>query len=355
MRILDKYIARTVLSSIGLVTLVLIGLQMFILFVAELDNIGQGDYTLGSAFVYILLQMPYQVYLFFPIASLLGSLIGLGLLAGSSELIAMRSAGTTVFQIILAVLKASLIVILLMSLFGETIMPRLVHFSQSRKAIQTSGGQALQTAYGVWLRSNDNFIHVGAILPNHHLKDVTQYQFNEKHELVLARFIKEAVFHHGRWMIHNVSESRLQAKRVERGSVKEAVWNDVQLSPGLLSLANVEPDEMTIRDLWRYIQAQRSAEQHVGQYELAYWQRWFQPLASCAMMFLAIPFIFGPLRQSTMGTRIVLGAAAGFGFHMLNKFFGSMSLVYQFSPVIGAAGPAAVCALLAAMMMRRVR
>lgn len=64
MRILDRYIAKTVLAAIGLVTLMLIGLQIFILFVNQLEDLGKLDYGILQASVFVLLQMPYQVYLF---------------------------------------------------------------------------------------------------------------------------------------------------------------------------------------------------------------------------------------------------------------------------------------------------
>ncbi len=77
MKLLDNYIAKTILSAIALVTLMLAGLQVFILFVHELDEIGKANYGIWQSALFVLLQMPYQVYLFFPMASLLGSLVGL--------------------------------------------------------------------------------------------------------------------------------------------------------------------------------------------------------------------------------------------------------------------------------------
>lgn len=354
MTIISRYIAKTVLSAIGLVTFVLIALEMFILFVGELDNLGQGDYTLGAAFYYILLQMPYQVYLFFPVATLLGSLIGLGTLASSSELIAIRTAGATVFQIIMAVLKAALVLIILVSIFGETVMPKWVHMSSDRKAILRSGTQALETSYGIWLRSGDNFIHINNILPGYHLKNVEQYQFDKNHQLILSRSIQYLHYENKHWVMSGVKESQLLPEQVKITQIDKGIW-DVALSPGLLALTNVEPEEMNLRELYHYIQIEHKEHQAVGSYELAYWQRWFQPIVSCVMVFLAIPFIFGPLRESSMGSRILSGTMLGFGFHMLNKFFGSASLVYQFSPIIGAAAPTLVFTAIAFFMMRRVR
>lgn len=354
MKIMSRYIAKTVLSAIGLVTLVLVGLEAFILFVAELDNLGQGNYTLSSAFFFVFLQMPYQVYLFFPVATLLGSLIGLGTLASSSELIAIRTAGATVFQIVMAVLRAAIIVIAIVSIFGETLMPQWVHMSLNRKAIQTSGNQAVQTPYGIWLRNGDNFIHINKILPGYRLEHVEQYQLNKTHQLILSRVIDMLEYEKGHWLMTGAKESQFSSKQVKTRELAQGVW-DVALSPGLLALTNVEPYEMNLRELSRYIEIEKKEHQSIQRYELAYWQRWFQPIVSCVMVFLAIPFIFGPLRESSMGSRIVIGTLFGFGFHMLNKFFGSASLVYQFSPIIGAAGPAIVFSALAFFMMRRVK
>lgn len=354
MKIIDRYIAKVVLSAIGLVTLVLIGLQMFILFVAELDNIGQGDYTLGSVFYYIFLQLPYQVYLFFPVATLLGALIGLGTLASSSELIAMRTAGATVFQIIMAMLKAAIFFILLVTALGETVIPHWSHVAVNYRAIKISGSQAVQTFYGIWLRSGDSFIHINVVRPGYRLEHVEQYQFNQKHELILSRFIESARHEKGHWLISGVKESQLSDEKITMNKADEQVW-DIELSPSLLSLTNVEPFEMDLPELHHYIELQHQESLAVSSYELSYWQRWFQPVVSCVMVFLAAPFVFGSLRQSSMGARIVLGTLFGFGFHMINKFFGAASLVYQFPPIIGAAGPMIIFAVIAFFLMRRVK
>lgn len=49
MNILDRYIAKTVLMSIGMVTLMLVGLQIFILFVDQLGDLGRVDYGIMQA------------------------------------------------------------------------------------------------------------------------------------------------------------------------------------------------------------------------------------------------------------------------------------------------------------------
>lgn len=355
MKIMSRYIGKTVASSIGLVTLVLVGLQIFILFVGELNDLGAGDYSLSDAFAYIIMQMPYQVYLFFPVASLIGCLIGLGALASNSELIAIRSAGATVFQLARATMKAAIILIIIVTALGESMMHQWVHASDERKMMLRSGNKELMLYHGgIWLRNGQSFVYVTSISPGHRLQEVKQYKFNDKHQLVLARAIHEMEYKNGQWWMLNARESQISADKVKTRNILRAKW-DVPLPTDLLGLVDIEPDQMTLSELNHYIEISHKQHQEARRYELDYWQRLFQPMASCIMVFLAIPFIFGPLRQSSMGSRIVLGTFFGFSFHIIDKFFGSASLVYQFSPLIGAAGPTIIFGILAFFMMRRVK
>lgn len=354
MKLIQRYIGKTILSSIGLVVLVLIGLQVFVLFVSEFGSIGKGDYGVLQAFAFILLQVPYQVYLFFPVACVLGCLIGLGVLASHSELIVVRAAGGSIGQIIWAVLKAALLLIVIITILGETVIPAAVHYSEVRKAIETSGGQALRTSHGIWLRDNDSYIHIAAVLPGNRLQGIAEYKFNKNNQLVTASYAQNANYVNDRWLLNNVSTSNISEQKITSKQIKQMQW-PVLISPRLLAVVKIEPDEMNLWALHRYISERKENRLSAGIYELSFWQRIFQPLSSCVMIFLAIPFIFGPLRSATMGSRILAGATVGFGFHILNKFFGPMSMVYQLPPIIAAAMPPLLFIIIAVILMRRVR
>lgn len=352
--ILDRYIGQTVLSSIGLVTLMLAGLQLFILFVDQLDNLGKVDYGFWQASVFVLLQLPYQVYLFFPMASLLGSLIGLGLLANHSELVVMRAAGMSIGQITWAVLKAALLVVLLITLVGETLVPRMSLYANDYKTSALSGGQALRTAQGVWLRYGNDFISIGEVLPDYILRDIYQFSFDSDHHLKLARAIKEANFVDQAWVAHDVRQTEFTQDHIRATTFTTLAW-DVPLKPQTVQSAIIEPDEMTLSELNRFLREQSRSNQNVHIYKLAFWQRIIQPLTTMVMMVLAIPFIFGPLRSSTMGSKLLVGATVGFSFHILNRFFGPVSTVFQWPPELAAVGPTVLFAFIGLFLMRRVR
>jgi lipopolysaccharide export system permease protein len=352
MKLVDVYVGKTVLSSILLVILMLAGLQAFILFVNQLGDLGKAQYGLWEAAQYVMLLLPYQVYLFFPMASLLGCLIGLGVMANHRELVVMRASGMSIWQVTLAVFKAALLLIILLTVLGETVIPTLSRIANDKKIFALSNGQTLRTSRGMWLRLHRDFINVGTVVSNTVLNQVYQFRFDRAHHLQLARYLATVEYKDGGWQALDVRETVIHQKNTTARVIPSMQW-DVPLKPRVFGLGNREPDEMTLHELRQFLHVQKVMKQSVFNYQLDYWQRLFQPLSTLVMMMLSIPFIFGPLRSSTMGSKLLVGATVGFGFHILNRFFGPLSQVLQWSPLLAALGPTCAFALLGTYLMRR--
>ena len=353
MILLERYIAKSVLAAIAMVTFLLSGLQIFILFIKEIEDLGRGSFGILEATVFVLLQMPHQVYNFFPILCLLGALIGLGLLANHRELVVMRASGMSILQITLTVLKVALLVILLMTIIGETIIPKMAYYANNRKMQALSGGQTLRTATGVWLRSHNDFIFVGRINSDNTLQNVFQFRFNDAHQLTLAKKIEAIQYQNKGWQATDIEQTEFLGQETKSSQIKKESW-DVAVLPSLFKLSSVEPDEMTLFDLHSYLQEKRRNHQTAVNYQLAYFQRLLQPFATLVMMLLAIPFVFGPLRSSTMGSRFLLGAVTGFSFYILSQLFNLVGQIFQVPPMLAVPIPIVLFALLGLYMMRRV-
>jgi len=78
-----------------------------------------------------------------------------------------------------------------------------------------------------------------------------------------------------------------------------------------------------------------------------------QPITVAVMLLVALSFIFGPLRSVSMGARIMMGVATGILFYICNEVMGSMSLVYQLPPVLGAVMPSLIFVSVALYLMQK--
>src|SRR5690554_7460408 len=91
MRKINRYISRSVASAIGMVLLVLMALFFIAALIDEMDGL-RANYTAVEMLIYICFTMPRRLYEIIPYACLIGCLVGLGMLASSSELVIVRAA-----------------------------------------------------------------------------------------------------------------------------------------------------------------------------------------------------------------------------------------------------------------------
>lgn len=354
MRIITKYLGTTIITYILLVMLLLFGLLAFIEFMREFTYIGTGYYGLLHVLAYVSLMMPSGVYQFFPMAGLLGCVIALGLLASHSELIVMRAAGVSLVNITAAVAKAAVVLIIIMLAVGEVLAPIAQKIAVKQKDMAMSSGQVLLTRQGVWVRSGSNFLHIDLVSSDRELQGVTRYEFDANHKLKTASFAESGAYKDGRWMFKNVVQTTFADEKTVGATFPQQQW-ELTLDRRLIGMAHIDPDQKSLPQLYSYIKHRKQSGLNAEDYEFIFWQRVFEPLATLIMMLLAIPFVFGPLRSTTMGLRMLVGVIVGFGFYILNQFVGPMSAVYQIPPALAAILPSVMFAFVGGVLLLKAR
>ncbi|SQI30661.1 Lipopolysaccharide export system permease protein lptG [Serratia plymuthica] len=143
--VLDRYIGKTIFNTIIMTLFMLVSLSGIIKFVDQLRKVGQGDYSALSAGMFTLLSVPKDIETFFPMAALLGALLGLGQLATRSELVVMQASGFTRMQIAGSVMKTAIPLVLLTMAIGEWVAPQGDQMARNYRAQQMYGGSLLST------------------------------------------------------------------------------------------------------------------------------------------------------------------------------------------------------------------
>ncbi len=355
MKIIDRYLGRTVIGTTLSVLAILLVLFSLIKLISETRDIGYGHYTLLNAFYYVLLTLPSQSYSFFPIAILLGSILGLSVLARHSELMILHSNGISLYQMAWSLLKATLLMVFLTVLLGEGLAPQAARLAESHKSLLTTNGQTLMTQQGaVWIRDGHNYIYIRSILNPTHLSQVTRYQFDDHNNLLAASFAQQISYEGNAWNAYNIVTSIISLKKIRASHTVHEIW-PLSFSPKLLNISIIQPEEMSLKQLNEYIHYRRKNRLNASQYELAFWQRALQPLAIWVMLCLSIPFTFKHLRSLATSLRTIAGVIVGFGFYLLNDFFGPFAIVYQWPPFLAALLPIFIFMLIALLLMRWVR
>ncbi|WP_350261485.1 LPS export ABC transporter permease LptG [Pantoea sp. BJ2] len=355
-KVLDRYIGKTIFNTIMLTLFMLVSLSGIIKFVDQLRKTGQGAYTALDAGYYTLLSVPKDIEIFFPMAALLGALLGLGTLAQRSELVVMQASGFTRMQVALAVMKTAIPLVLLTMAVGEFVAPQGEQMARNYRAQQLYGGSLVSTQNGLWAKDGNDFIYIERIKGDNEIDGVSIYKFSDQRRLLSVRYAASAAWDADKkvWALSQVDESDLQdAKQITGSQSLSGEWK-TNLTPDKLGVVALDPDALSITGLYNYSKYLKQSGQVAGRYQLNMWSKIFQPLSVAVMMLMALSFIFGPLRSVSMGVRVVTGISFGFLFYVMDQIFGPLSLVYGLPPILGAILPSgAFFAISLFLLMKR--
>ncbi|WP_313347850.1 LPS export ABC transporter permease LptG [Stenotrophomonas sp.] len=357
----DLYLGRAVFSTVLLTWAVLVGLDVVMAFSGEFKDVGKGGYTLGHAAAAVLYTVPRRAYTFFPTAAVIGSLMGLGQLAATSELTALRALGLSRKRLSVSVAIALSLLTAVMVVSGETLAPWAQERSDTIKASAKSGQSLASSRYsGIWVREGDTFLNAVSgdeqLLPGGGtrlvLSDVRLYQIADDGHL--ASLTHAGTVEHGPdgWTLRKVRRDTFGERSATRTTAESEKW-DSQLDAAALATGMSKPRNLPARDLRTSIEYRKRNGLDARDYEDIYWSRWFYPINVLALCLAAVPFAFGSLRSGGMGKRLFLGILFALGFWLLQLFFGRMAGALKFDYRIAYALPPIVMLVVSGMLFRR--
>ena len=352
MRILDAYIGRVIASTTFITLAVFVSVSGIIKFVEQMGDVGRGDYDLAHAALYVLYAIPRDIEIFFPMAALIGGLIGIGMLASNSELVVMQAAGLSKLDIIRSVMKTASVLVVISMCVGEWLAPVGESMAREIRAQAISGGSLISSDSGVWAKDGDYFVHIKEVEDQNTLKQVQIYRFNEKLQLESWLSADTAQFKGDVWQLNHVVDTFISDQQVTKKRLMSMDWAS-SLTPEKLGVVTVKPESLSITGLMSYLDYLAANQQDQSRYQLAFWRKLMQPVTVAVMLLVALSFIFGPLRSVSMGARIMMGVLTGLLFYIVNQAMGSISLVYQLPAILGAVMPSVIFVAVATYFMNR--
>lgn len=355
MSILFRYLAKEIFNATFLLLVALLALFALFDLIRELGDLGKGNYSLSRVLVYVALSQPSHVAVIFPIAALMGTLFAIARLSTQSELTVMRSSGLSLTRLAGYAAVIGLVFSMLTFLFAEFIAPAGEEMAKRMRLSATSTVVATQFRSGFWVKDDLAFVNIQTVTPDTQLLGVRIYDFDRAYRLSALRVAKRASydFTGNRWVMEEVEKTTFngQSARIERLATDG--WNTA-MTPDLLAVLRVKPDDMSILSLSAYIDHLRENKQNSTRYELAFWSKVFQPATVIIMMLLAIPFAIQSQRATGLGGKLMLGIMLGLAFYFLNQLTSNLTVLNNWPAMLSAAIPLLVFfALALALLVRK--
>jgi len=305
--------------------------------------------------MYLGLMAPHYLYELMPSAALLGSLFVLGGMANHRELIAMRVAGVSLFGIIRAVMIAGMILVAFSFFIGEFVGPDAEKKAKILRSVAKTQRPEAQTSQGLWLRDGNQFIHAKDVFTDGDIANVYIYELDDNRHLQKILYAKRGHYlDKSHWQLKQVKISRLSPEKVVSKRMDELSWHSV-IDPDVVDGVVVDPENMSLIDLSKYMTFLQENKQDSEIYELAFWARLINPFITLVMLLVSAPFVIGVGRGIALGPRMMFGILIGMGFNIIDKVVGQIGIVYGLNPLFVAALPSSIMLLGALYAISRLR
>ena len=343
MRILDKYLIKQ-FCFVMLFSLIAFWIIFLIVDLVEnLDKFIDRHSTLLVVIKYYLCYTPYILVLSLPVAMLLSCLFSLGQLAKHNELTAMKSAGISLYRILLPLFILSFLISLITLIVGESIIPVTYRKMMDVKTIEIEKGKRdvdlilqdvfVQGSGGIifHLASYDTKSKTGANVL------VQKFADNRLKEEIQA---KKAIWKDNGWLFENGVEMvfsdtaiRIQApmdssaadtissaarlgENTGLGMEKYEAFDrlfrlDLKIKPEALTQRQKKPDEMGYFELAKYVKIKKRSGQLVAKEATDLNLKISFPLVNFIIVLFGAPIAANPKRS---------GLAIGFAISLFIAF-----------------------------------
>ena len=354
MKIRDRYIAKTLSIYTIVVLIVWISIYSFFNFLAELESVGKGGYTILTAFQYIFFQLPEVAYKQASPVILLGCILGIGHLATTSQLLIFRVSGDSILKITIATLKNALFFIFILIIIGEFFGPISSNFAESIRSNSMGRVSSSFNQEGFWIRDGDNFINVQKNIDGKLFADITVIEVGSTNNIERVIKSKDAIFDGNSLSMSNAEIFSLKSS-ISYDNIhfkgRKSYSKTVSFDQDLINSLKKEPKSLTTWKIFKQIKFLSDNKLRYGVFEAELYKRIMKPVTLIAMILLAMLFIFDSSRDLTLGRKIFFGVSLGLSFEMLSRVTSAIALSLDFSALISSILPSTIVMLIAIILL----
>ena len=358
MRILDKYLLRE--FALPLLYCFDAFLMLWIVqdLLGNLSDFIQFHARLGQILHYYLIVLPEAFVLIIPMSLLLAVLFCLATLGKHNELIALRASGISVLRLAMPLLAMGVLASLLVFGVNEAFVPK----SQERadafmNELRGKGERNVlenfffsnSVEHRDWYARRFN-TRIGV------LENVEIHEQRPDGTPRLDIFAERARWTSGAWAFYQVNIYDYRQTLASVAHVAETNFPAIKDAPDRLALEGRRPDELSSRELRRYIRALKRSGRtaRIAQYQVTLHYRYAFPLTCFIVIWLGIPL---GMRVSRSGPMLSVGIALLLvvTFYFMTSITLAMGRGDRIPPALAAWLTNAIFAAVGAVLFVRVR
>ena len=254
--IIHKYIIREVLKYLTIVLIMVVGIYIAVDFFEKIDDFLEAGLPFSKVLIFFVYKTPFIVAQITPVGLLLAVLVVFGLMNKNNEIIALKSAGVSIYYLLRPMIAMGLLMSFFIFFLAEMVVPLTVGRANHIWLREVRKEAAvLSREKNIWMKGNRAIIHIKHYDPKiTAIFGVTLNYFDKAFRLVRRVDASKGIYQQGQWVLYDIMEQNLnsQEKNYTVNFYPERV-EKLEFIPEDLKQVAKKSEEMSFKELYAYI------------------------------------------------------------------------------------------------------
>ncbi|MDD5730626.1 MAG: LptF/LptG family permease [Candidatus Omnitrophica bacterium] len=365
MRILDRYILKSVFNILLCCLFTFVFLYVIIDLFANLDVILKQHIAFSLLAQYYLANLPIIFVQVVPIACLLATLYTFAKLNRDNEIIAMRSSGLSIIQLTKPLIVLGILVSALVFWINDTYVPSSALVTQNIKEQMDSGiqkakekGPEIIKNFSMFASKNRLF-YANVFSPSTNtMENIIVLEQNNNQDIVKKIVASKGIFKDGVWRFYHciTYEFDQNGQMAKEPQYLDEEVMDITETPDEFVGQRQRSDYMNINQLNNYIWklSKSGATPVIRSLKVDLYQRFTMPLTSIIIILLGIPFALMMIKRATGLSSLGISMVLGFLYYVLNAISIALGKKGMIEPIIAVLLSHALALFLSIYMLRTI-
>lgn len=346
MRILDRYVLKSVLSIFSTCLFTFLMLYVIIDIFSRLEDILKKQVNFFDIAYYYIAYQPVIFLQVVPFAGLLATLYTFGKLNRDNEIIAMRSSGLSILRISKTVVIFGALLSMFNFWLGDRIVPlslaaqkKFIRQLDSWKKEQNPDQQVVNNLAMYGMKNRLYFVNKFSYKQKT-MDEITILQHDSQQNIIKKIVASRGEYKDGAWVFHHCItynfDTNGQIKEEPRYEEEEIM--DIPETPTDFFTQRQHPDSMTIAQLKDYLWklSKSGATGVVRNLKVDLYQKYTTPLMALVMILIGIPFSFMMRKRATGMSSLGISIMVGFLYYVVNAVSIALGKAGVFPPLLAA-------------------
>jgi lipopolysaccharide export system permease protein len=332
MRRLNRYLIGNTIKFLLICEFAGIIIFTMIEFFDHLDIFTQTFSKFGLGLCYVALNIPNEFNLLLPLAFLISILVLIIVMIRGNEVIIVRTAGISTFSLMKPLLVFSLVLIVLSFALSEWIIPYTASSAEYvfRAKIKEDPTYVVFKNDKIWFKRGNQICNIDFYdVKKDEIRGLTVLELSDVYSVQKRYDAKTGVWKgdekKGQWIFTDVVERTFRNDGIESRTLHKTMTGIIDESPSVFKIVDKSPEEMSYRELERYMTRLKRNGHDVRRYMVDLDNKISFPFINVIMVFAGFSVGLRYSKTKNVSKGIFSGICLGisyWGFHSIALSFG---------------------------------